>query len=559
MEVKSIFLLLVYSAFATPTFDLVNTKPSAQMNFQVPEGFHFNLEAPSKVEAFLEKKWISSTALKIQQRSVTAKFDQVVDPCQLRAKLYICDDKNTFCLPEAKQFYCENGKTLSKSYENESQPSNAGAGAGSETFLTDPRTAFELSAKTNRPLLIDFYGIWCPPCNVMDATVFRSRDFTSLSSKFVLLKLDSDQKSSWDLKSKYKVGGYPTYIFANSQGEEIGRVVGSRSSNEFIKQMRLALSQKDFSFQKNKKLADSENSPKAAYSVGQIYLDRGEYHEAFFYLQKASLSWGINDIRRNKLLSAQIGLYANSENLEDKRRYLKWLQLALDQFPREPEALERASRLVKTAADLNDTECLRKAQYTQIKLAEWFLRNGLAKLIAQGWSRGDLLQYVAEAYETSDRSSAALRFYRQAAEAYLKDIKSLKLNETVERGYNLERAYCLWKAGDLEAAQALYESLSKRYSGEFTFYYAYARVLKDSKDFSKAQENAQKAFQFSYGDNKLRAAQLLAEIQVELQDKPAALKTVNDVLAQADIPKDPTIRTARYIKKLKELQEQLGK
>ena len=44
-------------------------------------------------------------------------------------------------------------------------------------FNTDISRAFVSAKKTGKPLLISFFGIWCPPCNELDETVFESLTF----------------------------------------------------------------------------------------------------------------------------------------------------------------------------------------------------------------------------------------------------------------------------------------------------------------------------------------------------------------------------------------------
>jgi thioredoxin-related protein len=111
-------------------------------------------------------------------------------------------------------------------------------------FLTSESAAREQAKKQNKPLLISFFGIWCPPCNEFEESVFTSPAFTAKAKSFVLLKVDADSKSSWPMKDKYRVGGYPTLIFTDSLGEEIYRVVGLRSSVEMTKVMDMVLSAK---------------------------------------------------------------------------------------------------------------------------------------------------------------------------------------------------------------------------------------------------------------------------------------------------------------------------
>src|SRR5207244_1759231 len=109
-------------------------------------------------------------------------------------------------------------------------------------FLVDrPEQALEQARRERRPLMVDFFGIWCPPCNMLDETVFSRPEFARAAEVFVKLKLDADRETSWGLKERWRVGGYPTVIFATPDGEEIDRVVGARSLAQFVARVEDAL------------------------------------------------------------------------------------------------------------------------------------------------------------------------------------------------------------------------------------------------------------------------------------------------------------------------------
>ena len=118
-------------------------------------------------------------------------------------------------------------------------------------FSNDIKGTFAAAKKEKKPVIIDFFGIWCPPCNELDETVFETTRFIEKAKSFKLLKVDADRPDSWKLKDKYKVGGYPTVIFVDSVGSELYRIVGYRNLQQFLQVMDLVLSSK------NKKLEEA--------------------------------------------------------------------------------------------------------------------------------------------------------------------------------------------------------------------------------------------------------------------------------------------------------------
>ena len=140
-------------------------------------------------------------------------------------------------------------------------------------FGTDISKAFITAKKAGKPLLISFYGIWCPPCNELEETVFESPDFPLKAKRFELLKVDADAPTSWKLKDRYKVGGYPTVVFTNPAGDEIYRVVGYRSPKEFARAMDLVLSAKNQDLKKSCKSSTTD----ALWRCALVCTERKDY------------------------------------------------------------------------------------------------------------------------------------------------------------------------------------------------------------------------------------------------------------------------------------------
>jgi len=90
--------------------------------------------------------------------------------------------------------------------------------------------------QSNKPVMIDFYTEWCGWCKKLDEETYRDRTVLELSNKFVCVKIDADKDK--DLASKYKVRGYPTIIFLNSQGKMIGNITGYLPAKDFARLMK---------------------------------------------------------------------------------------------------------------------------------------------------------------------------------------------------------------------------------------------------------------------------------------------------------------------------------
>lgn len=73
----------------------------------------------------------------------------------------------------------------------------------------DAARAFELAARTHRPLVVDVTASWCVPCRKMQ-TVFASAAVRSLEDRFVWLSVDADSKKNEHFFEQHRPPGLPT-------------------------------------------------------------------------------------------------------------------------------------------------------------------------------------------------------------------------------------------------------------------------------------------------------------------------------------------------------------
>jgi tetratricopeptide (TPR) repeat protein len=392
----------------------------------------------------------------------------------------------------------------------------------------------------------------CPPCNQLNETVFNSPEFKKAQENFIILKLDADSPASWSLKSKYHITGYPTVVLATDKADEITRIIGFHPKSEFVAAMNKAYKDRSKGLEDLKLRAESND--RAAYDAGLSFLDREDYYKANYYLLIASRHWSLADIKRNKLMSAQLGLHSKGESLEDKKVYLKLLKKALEWYPRQIEVFDRTDNLIDVAKDIDDKDSGTEAYNIRISTALWYVNHPKA-LRGTEWVKGDLYEVLGRAYETLDDKQKSLDAFAQGAKEYSKEISRSGLNEDSERGYNLERIYCLWKSGQIDHARGLYDKFEKQFPDEFTYYYQHAKLLKEIKEYKEGIEKAEKAYSFSYGDNKLRVTALLADLYSSANDKKKAIAVLNRVIDHFELPPDKSIRTHRYYEALVEMRK----
>jgi len=110
-----------------------------------------------------------------------------------------------------------------------------------EFLNVDYKQALEMSKKTNKPIFIDCHFIGCGPCKRMVVDVFtldRVADF--YNQNFICIKLDRD-KDAYGVCEKFKVFGFPAFLYINPAGELITKDDGFKPGDEFIALGRKAL------------------------------------------------------------------------------------------------------------------------------------------------------------------------------------------------------------------------------------------------------------------------------------------------------------------------------
>lgn len=88
--------------------------------------------------------------------------------------------------------------------------------------------ALQLAEEEEKLVFVDVYTSWCGPCKVMSQTVFPDEEVGEyFNARFVSFKLDAEDMAidGPRISNTYDVGAYPTLLFLNPDGSEIGRGV----------------------------------------------------------------------------------------------------------------------------------------------------------------------------------------------------------------------------------------------------------------------------------------------------------------------------------------------
>ncbi len=115
-------------------------------------------------------------------------------------------------------------------------------------WIHNLKEGFSIAEQTKKPIVLDFYADWCPPCIELDKRTFSTPEVQAKANHFVMIQLNCtvDNDQCREATKKYQVVGWPTVLFLNSQGEtlkDLKFVGGFVDKNKMLDFMEKALSE----------------------------------------------------------------------------------------------------------------------------------------------------------------------------------------------------------------------------------------------------------------------------------------------------------------------------
>jgi len=101
--------------------------------------------------------------------------------------------------------------------------------------------AFAAARAQNKPVLLYWGAVWCPPCNQLKATLFNRQDFAEQSRSFIAVHLDGDAPGAQRLGTRFKVVGYPTLILFSPERKELTRLPGEVDAAQVMQVLQLGM------------------------------------------------------------------------------------------------------------------------------------------------------------------------------------------------------------------------------------------------------------------------------------------------------------------------------
>lgn len=93
-------------------------------------------------------------------------------------------------------------------------------------ILTDENFDKEIQ-NTDKPVLVDFYAVWCPPCSILSPILEKLKE--EFKEKVVFAKLNVDVAPK--ICQKYGINPIPTVILFK-KGEPVDEFIGLKPESE---------------------------------------------------------------------------------------------------------------------------------------------------------------------------------------------------------------------------------------------------------------------------------------------------------------------------------------
>ncbi|MNJ98235.1 Thiol:disulfide interchange protein DsbD precursor [compost metagenome] len=99
----------------------------------------------------------------------------------------------------------------------------------------------EAATKTGKLIFVDCYTDWCGPCKWMDQNAFKDAKVADFyNQNFINAKIDMEKGEGVELRKKYSVQSFPTFLFINGNGEVVHRTGSRMPIEEFLEEGKKA-------------------------------------------------------------------------------------------------------------------------------------------------------------------------------------------------------------------------------------------------------------------------------------------------------------------------------
>jgi thiol-disulfide isomerase/thioredoxin len=106
--------------------------------------------------------------------------------------------------------------------------------AGIHFFSGSYAELLQAAKQQHKMIFIDVYTDWCGPCKGMDKNIFPLKEVgDKYNPLFINYKLNAEKGEGIALAKKFNIGAYPSFLYLNSSGYLVHKVVGEGTATVF--------------------------------------------------------------------------------------------------------------------------------------------------------------------------------------------------------------------------------------------------------------------------------------------------------------------------------------
>ena len=91
----------------------------------------------------------------------------------------------------------------------------------------DEKEFYKKVLNCKKPVFIDFWAVWCPPCRMMEPLLNSIMEMYKDKVEFVKVNVDINKKIARD----YDIQGVPSYMIVNGK-KKIKEIIGASSKKQ---------------------------------------------------------------------------------------------------------------------------------------------------------------------------------------------------------------------------------------------------------------------------------------------------------------------------------------
>lgn len=426
-------------------------------------------------------------------------------------------------------------------------------------FENNYKGAVDAAVKSKKPfILVDFSATWCPACLKLEHDVLQTEEFKTKYEQFIYLKIDHDWDGSKEFFVKYHVKDMPTLIIINHKGEELERIHGFTSNQDFVAKLDQFLSSD------KKTLVALEKKAKSGDAVSADKSGLMAYNSLDY--EKAIKFWNKTKDYLEELQLAKINLQLTKKPI-NQSALIAELEKYISTYPDALDVPFMMSKLLSQFDEAKEKEKinkvaneLQKTLNILVKLKE-LPQSGKTKNAARDESmiekselyalKAKLQKYfiLLDPKKKNEYSTLELETWGNAVDEARKELRSSK-----DFGRRITLASLLGQAGRASEADKELWQLQKENPKEYHYPYRRAMIAFQNKNYILAEAQARDALKLAKGPHYTYSAALLAEILESIGKFAEAKKVAIIGVKKAPQNLDPE-RDAGPIEKLEYLKK----